>query len=64
MKLDEASTMFCAMATPYGRYSFKRMPYGISSAPDIFHTTINRIMEGLDGVRVFIDDILSWGCTK
>ena len=26
--------------------------------------TINGIIEGLDGVRVFIDDILIWGCTK
>ena len=63
MQLDEASTMLCTMATPYGRYSFKRMPYGISSAPEIFHKTIERIMEGLDGVRVFIDDILIWGST-
>ena len=28
------------------------------------HKTINTIMEGRDGVRVFIDDILIWGCTK
>ena len=37
---------------------------GISSPPEIYHKTINRIIEGLDGVRVFIDDILIWGCTK
>ena len=64
MQLDEASTMLCTMATPYGRYSFKGMPYGISSAPENFHKTINRIMEGLGGVGVFIDDILIWGCSK
>jgi len=56
--------MLYTIATPYGRYSFKRMPYGISSASEIFHKTINRTMEGLDGVHVFIDDIISWGCTK
>jgi len=54
----------CTMATSHGRYSFKRMPYGISSAQEIVHKTINRIMEVLDGVRVFIDEILIWGCTK
>ena len=63
MQLDEASTILCTVTTPYGRYSVKRMPYGISSRPEIFHKTINRIMEGLDGVRVFTDDILIWGCT-
>jgi len=64
MQLDEASIMMCTMATLYARYSFRRMTFGISSAPEIFHKTINRIMEGVDGVRVFIDDILISGCTK
>ena len=40
------------------------MLYGISSTPEIFYKTINRIMERLDVVHVFIDDILIWGCTK
>ena len=64
MQLDEASTMLCTMTTPYGRYSFKIMPYGISSAPEIFHKKIIRITESLDGVDVFIDDILILVCTK
>ena len=64
MQLDDASTKLCTMATPFGRYSFQRMPYGISSAPEVYHKTIERLMEGLEGVRVFIDDILIWGTTK
>ena len=56
--------MLSTIATPRGRYSFKGMPYGISSAPEIFQKTTNRIMEGQDGVCVLIDDILIWGCTK
>ena len=64
LQFDEASTVLYKMATRYGRYSFKRMPYGISSAPEIFQKSINRIMEGLDGVRIFIDVILIWGFAK
>ena len=52
------------MATLYSRSSIKRMPYVINTATAIFYKTINRIMEGVDGVRDFIDDILIWGCTK
>jgi len=47
MQLDEASTMMCTMTTPYGRYNFKRIPYEISLASEIFHKTINITMEGL-----------------
>ena len=54
MQLDEPSTVLCTMTTPYGRYSFKRIPYEISSAPEVFHKTINRIMEGLDVVRILL----------
>ena len=52
------------MITPYGRYSFRRMPNGTSSASENFHKTINIIKEDLDGVHVFIDEIFIWVRTK
>ena len=64
LELDEESTKLCTMATPFGRYSFRRLPFGISSAPELFHRTMSQMMEGLDGVHVYIDDLLIWGSTK
>ena len=65
LKLDESSTRsrYCTFNTPFGRYCFLRLPFGIKSAPEIFHRAMEQIIEGLDGVRVYIDDIMIWGST-
>jgi len=34
--LDDESAHLCTFNTPYGRYCFKRMPFGISSVPQVF----------------------------
>lgn len=63
IKLDTPSSYLCTFATPFGRYRFLRMPFGISSAPEVFQKTMHMVFEGLDGVEIMIDDILIWGKT-
>ncbi len=63
MKLHEESTRYCTFNTPFGRCSFQRMPFGISSAPEVFHRTMEHITEGTEGVRVYVDNIILWGST-
>ena len=36
LKLDEQSTKLCTFNTPFGRYSFTRMPFGIKYASDVY----------------------------
>lgn len=43
LKLDESSTGYCTFNTSFGRHCFLRLPFGIKSAPEIFH----RAMEGV-----------------
>ncbi len=62
--LDEESSKLCTFNTPYGRYCFLRMPFGISSAPEVFHRTIEQLFEGMDGVKSIHDDIIVWGTTE
>ena len=64
IQLDEESTQLCTVATPFGRYSFKRLPYGINCAPEIFHAKIQQLFECETGVKVFMDDIVVWGRTR
>ncbi|XP_076038210.1 uncharacterized protein LOC143023540 [Oratosquilla oratoria] len=45
--LDEESRLLTTFATPFGRYCFNRLPFGISSAPEIFQRTMSTILEGL-----------------
>ena len=39
------------------------MPFGISSAPGIFHRTMDNLMQGIRDVAVYMDDILVTGKT-
>ncbi|KAJ8381193.1 hypothetical protein SKAU_G00019710 [Synaphobranchus kaupii] len=64
LKLDEESAKLCTFNTPFGRYSYQRLPFGISSAPEIFHRAMEQIVEGLEGVRVYVDDLVVWGSTQ
>ncbi|KAK7933488.1 hypothetical protein WMY93_004384 [Mugilogobius chulae] len=64
LKLDPESSRYTTFNTPFGRYCFLRLPFGIKSAPEIFHKAMESIIEGLEGTRVYIDDLVVWGTTK
>lgn len=36
VEVDEESSKLTTFNTPYGRYRWKRMPFGLSSAPEEF----------------------------
>ncbi|XP_033991872.1 uncharacterized protein K02A2.6-like [Trematomus bernacchii] len=59
--LHPASCKLTTFITPFGRYCFKRLPFGISSAPEIFQRKMLETLQGLEGVEVFMDDILVYG---
>ena len=62
VKLEESSSYLTTFWTPYGRYRYLRMLFGISSAPEEFQRRMHLIVEGLPGVAVIADDILVYGC--
>ena len=61
IKLDEASTQLLTFNTPFGRYQYLRMPFGINSAPEVFQKKMTQAFEDLSGVKTIADDILIWG---
>lgn len=61
MTIDDASADLCTFSTPFGRYQFLRLPYGINCAPEVFHAKLRQHLENLEGVDSFIDDIIVWG---
>ncbi|UYV62865.1 K02A2.6-like [Cordylochernes scorpioides] len=61
--LDKESTNLCTIATPFGRFRFKRLPYGLNSASEVFQRCINNILSGLQGTACYMDDILIYGNT-
>ena len=64
VKLDHESAKLCTFNTPFGRYMFKRLPFGISSAQDVFQAIMTEMFEDIDGVEVVVDDVIVWGTTE
>lgn len=50
--------------TPFGRYRFCRLPFGLKSSQDEFQRKIDESFEGLSGIVAIVDDILVLGCTQ
>ena len=42
--LDHESSLLTTFNTPFGRYRWKRMPFGINSAPEVWQRTVNEII--------------------
>lgn len=61
LELDEESSKLTTFWTPFGRKRFKRMPFGIKPAMEIYQRKQNQIVQGLDGVFAMADDILIVG---
>ena len=62
--LAEESRLLTTFITPYGRFCFNKLPFGISSAPELFQKRMTKILEGLNGVVCLIDDVLIFGSTQ
>ena len=62
--LDPESSTLTTCVTPFGIYAFKRLPYGISSAPEYFQKRMTLELTGLDGVVCHMEDILIVGINQ
>ena len=61
VKLTENSSYLTTFNTPFGRFRWLRMPFGISSVPEIWQRKMHEAIEGLQGVEVIADDFLVYG---
>ena len=61
--LDKESSYLTTFNSPFGRYRFKRMPFGLKMSQDVFQTKIDQTFEGCEGVVGIADDIVVFGKT-
>ena len=56
--LEPESRKFVTISTPRGFYQYHRLPFGVASAPAVLQQTMERVLQGIPHVVVYIDDIL------
>ena len=44
-------------------YQFKRLPFGLASAPEVYQRVMSIVCEGLSGVLSYFDDVVVYGST-
>ena len=59
--LEEDSSMLTIFSTPFGRYRWTRLPFGLSVSSEIFQKRLVQALEGIVGVACIADDILIYG---
>ena len=59
--LDEQSSILTTFNTQFCRYLWKRMPFSIGLAPEVFQHRMYEVIEGLEGVDVVTDDFVIVG---
>ena len=62
--LSEDSRLLTSFITPHRRYCFNKLPFGISSAPELFQSRMNKILEGLEGNLCHMDGVLIYGADQ
>ena len=56
--LDPDAQNYCTFITPWGKYTYLRLPMGIICAPEIFHEKMSALVARRELERVYIDDLL------
>ena len=60
--LDKESSLKTTFCTPYGRFKFLRLPFGIKSASEVYQRAMEQLFAGFP-CAIVVDDILVWGST-
>jgi hypothetical protein len=58
IKLNSDAQKLCTIVTNFGMYQYLRLPMGISCSPDIFQEKMSDLMQDLNFVRTYLDELL------
>lgn len=64
VKLDRRSRHITNFYSGDSFFRYKRLPFGLCNAPDIFQKTMEAILKGCPGTLIYLDDILVFGKSK
>ena len=58
LRLSPGSSKLCTVIFPWGKYEYLRLPMGATPSAFIFQQKMDTLMDGLDDVLAYIDDVL------
>ena len=58
IRLDARSQDVCTIITPWGGYTYLRLPMGVMCVPDIFQDRMYDLMAEIKRARTYLDDLL------
>ena len=61
VKPDEESSKFPTFSTPWGKYRWKRLPFGLTCNGDVFQEWMDTVFGKLDGLSGITDDPFIYG---
>ena len=61
MEVDENSQEYLTINTHLGLYRYKRLAYGIKTAPSIWQRAMDQVLSGLPMTQCYLDDIIVTG---
>ena len=64
MEVSEESREYLTIATHNALFRQNRLVFGVTTAPAIWQNAIEKVLQGLPGVKVYLDDILVSGRTE
>lgn len=64
VELHEDSRDLTAFITPWGLFRYRRVCFGLASAPAAFQRMMTAMLEGAEGVLIYLDDVLIFGSSK
>ncbi|XP_043191626.1 uncharacterized protein K02A2.6-like [Amphibalanus amphitrite] len=64
MPLDEESRAMTTVSTHKGEFVMKRLPFGVASSGALFQEAMDRVLEGQEGCRCYLDDLLVFGADE
>lgn len=62
--LDSESSQLCTFITPFGRFKFLRLPFGVSSAPELFNAIMVDLFKNIPNIIIYFDDVLVYASSQ
>lgn len=61
--LDKNAIKKTAFCTPFGKYEYLKVPFGLAQAPSYFQKLMNKVLNGLNFAFAYLDDIIIFSNT-